>query len=102
MAVRTKHDAEKVLSDIEGDQRFFCNDGCILGNLQQLAECLAHINDYSYGYHVSSEKNDFSKWIRDVLGDDKLARDISRAQNHIEAAEIVKARLAWIQNKAKK
>ena len=102
MAVRTKQDAEKVLSDVEGDKRFFGNDGCILSNLQQLAECLAHINDYSYGYHVSSEKNDFSNWVRDVLGDDKLARNISRAQNHVEAAEIAQARLNWLQEKARK
>lgn len=102
MAVRTKQDAEKVLSDIEGDKRFYCSDGCILSNLQQLAECLAHINDYSYGYHVSSERNDFSNWVRDVLGDDKLARDISRAQNPVEAAEIVQARLNWLQEKVKR
>jgi len=102
MAVRTKQDAEKVLTNIEGDKRFFGNDGCILGNLQQLAECLAHINDYSYSYHVNSEKNDFSNWVRDMFGDDKLARDINRAQNHVEAAEVVKARITWLEAKLQK
>jgi len=102
MTVRTKQDAAKVLSNIEGDKRFYCNDGCVIGNLQQLAECLTHMSDYYFGYHVTSEKNDFSRWISDVLGDNKLARDVSHALNHLEASEIVKARVTWLQKKAEK
>jgi hypothetical protein len=99
MVVRTKQDAIRVLSDIEGDKRFFSKDGCILGNLPQLAECLAHMNDDSFGYHVTPEKNDFSRWIGEVVGDDKLAKDIRLAMSRGEAAEMVKSRVAWLKAK---
>ena len=44
MAVRTKQDSAKVLSDTSGDKSFFCHDGCVSKNLRQLAECCA-LND---------------------------------------------------------
>lgn len=102
MTVKTKQDAARVLSDISGDKRFWCNDGSVISNLPQLAECLTHINDYSFGYHVTSEKNDFGNWVRDVIGDEKLARDITRTTNHLEAAEVVRTRISWLQEKLKK
>jgi hypothetical protein len=102
MVVRTKQDAARMLSEIEGDKRFYCNDGCIICNLHQLAECLAHMNDDSFGYHVTTEKNDFSRWIGDVVGDEKLARDISGVVNRLEAAEMVKTRVTWLKAKMQK
>ena len=102
MVVRTKQDAARVLSEIEGDKRFYSNDGCIISDLQQLAECLAHMNDDSFGYHVTPEKNDFSRWIGDVLGDEKLARDISVVVNRLEAAAMVKTRVTWLKAKMQK
>src|SRR4030042_1957861 len=97
MTVKTKQDAARVLSNVEGDKRFFCHDGCIIDDLQHLGECLAHMNDDSFNYHMTSEKNDFSRWIGDVLGDDKLAKDVRNAQNRLEAVEVVKARIAWLE-----
>ena len=102
MTVRTKQDAARILSDISGDKRFFCRDGCVISNLHQLAECLTHINDHSFGHHVTTEKNDFSNWVHNVLGDKKLARDISRTANRLEAAEVIRARISWLQEKLKK
>jgi hypothetical protein len=102
MTVRTKQDAARILSDISGDKRFYSQDGCVISNLSQLAECLTHINDYSFGHHVTPEKNDFSNWVRDVLVDEKLARDINHTTNHLEAAEVVRARISWLQEKMKK
>ena len=102
MVVRTKQDAARVLSDIEGDKRFYSNDGSVLSNVQQLAEFLDRINDDFYYYHVTPEKNDFSRWVGEVVGDDKLANSLSRALNRLEAAEIVKARVVWLREKAKK
>lgn len=101
MAVRTKEDAARVLSDTGGDKRFFCHDGCISRNLQQLADCLVNMTDDSYHHHVTSLKNDFSNWIRDVFGDDKLANDLTGSDNRAEAAENIKDRIAWLQKKLK-
>jgi len=102
MVVRTKQDAVRVLSEIEGDKRFFSNDGCTLSNLPQLVDCLAHMSDDSFGYHVTAEKNDFSRWIGEVVGDDKLAKDMQSVLNRLEAVDIVRARVAWLRAKMAK
>jgi len=101
MAVRTKQDAARVLSDTSGDKCFFCHDGCIAKSLHELAECLAYITEEAYYHHVTPLKNDFSNWVRDVFGDDKLANDLTRCANHDEAAKAVRDRIAWLQKKLK-
>ena len=101
MAVRTKQDAARVLDDTSEDKRFFCHDGCVSRNLNELAECLDHITDDSYRHHVTSAKNDFSNWVRDVLGDDKLANDLSLCANGADAVKAVRGRVAWLQKKLK-
>jgi hypothetical protein len=101
MAVRTSEDAARVLSDTGGDKRFFCHDGCISENLQQLADCLSNMSNDSYRHHVTPLKNDFSNWIRDVFGDDKLANDLTGSCNRAEAARTIKARIAWLQKKVR-
>ena len=101
MAVRTKQDAAGVLADAPDDKRFFCHDGCVSQNLYQLADCLSHISADSFRHHVNDTRNDFANWVRDVLGDDKLAKDLAKAGNHKEAAELVRSRIAWLKNKAR-
>jgi hypothetical protein len=101
MAVRTKQDAVGVLSDTSIDTSFFCHDGCVSKDLHQLAECLAHMTEESYNHHVTLLKNDFSNWVRDVFGDDKLANDLTRCANSDEAAKAVSQRVAWLQKKLK-
>ena len=101
MAVRTREDAARVLADTSDDKSFFCHDGCVASNLHQLAECLSHISEDSFKHHVTLAKNDFSNWVRDVFGDDKLARELTIISDHLEAAKAVRARIAWLQKKLK-
>jgi hypothetical protein len=101
MAVRTREDAVRVLSDASGDKRFFGHDGCISSNLRQLADCLAHMSEDSYRHHVTPQKNDFSNWIRHVFGDDKLANDLIGIGSSAGAARIIRDRITWLQKKLK-
>jgi hypothetical protein len=101
MAVRTKEDAARVLSDTSEDKRFFGHDGCVSSNIRQLAECLGHMSEDSYKHHVTPLKNDFSNWIRHVFGDEKLANDLTDLASSSEAAKVIKDRIAWLQKKLK-
>ena len=101
MAVRTKEDAARVLSDASEDKRFFGHDGCVSSNIRQLAECLEHMSEDSYKHHVTSLKNDFSNWIRHVFKDEKLANDLTGIASGSEAAKVIKERIAWLQKKLK-
>jgi hypothetical protein len=93
MVTQIKLDAARILADIDGDRRFFCQDGCVIKNLTELVDCLKHMTEEVFYHHVTSEKNDFSNWIRDVLGDEKLAGELNNASTPQEASKIVTERL---------
>ena len=99
MAVRTKQHASRVLADVTDDHRFFCQDGFICKDLAGLSECLSHISQQVYSYHVSDNKNDFSNWIQDILGDKTLADTLLGIKKPAEAAKIVSERIAWLRKK---
>jgi hypothetical protein len=94
-----KQDAEKRLADVPGEYAFWCNDGRIIKSMRELKESLEQMGDAIYVYHVNAEKNDFSTWAKDVLIDEKLARDLSRSANRSEAARCVAARVTFLASK---
>jgi hypothetical protein len=94
-----KQDAEKRLADVPGEYAFWCNDGRIVKSMRELKEALEQMGDAIYVYHVNAEKNDFSTWVKDVLVDEKLARDLSKSADRIEAARCVAARVAFLASK---
>lgn len=99
MAVTTKKDASRVLSDAADDKLFCCRDGCILHNLIELAGCLEHMSADVFAHHVSSSNNDFSNWIRDVFRDDELAAALSKATDSDACAKLVRERIKWLKRK---
>ena len=101
MVTKAKRNTAMALVDADGDKRFFCQDGSISKNLTELVDCLNNMTEEVFHHHVSSEKNDFSNWIRDVLGDATLAIKLGSATSSSEAGKIVIERVAWLQKKAR-
>jgi hypothetical protein len=98
MVIQKKPDRATILADIEGEKRFFCHDGCIIKNMSELVGCLNHIPEEAFLHHVTPEKNDFSTWIRDVYGEQKLAGDLYSVSSPQEAVNIVTGRLDSLQS----
>ena len=84
---------EKLLAKVPEESIFRCHDGRTSKDMKELAEGLVSISDDTFAYHVNSEKNDFSKWVRDVIRDEKLASDLAKATNRTQAIGYVTARL---------
>ena len=78
---------------------FWCHDGRTFSDMKDLAEGLVAISDDIFAYHVNSEKNDFSKWVKDVINDEKLASDLAVVTSRMQAAECVSARLTILTGK---
>jgi hypothetical protein len=88
------------LEDVSGDKVFWCSDGKVIKNLKELASALKEMTEEIYLRHANGEKNDFSNWVRDVIGDVTLAYQLKKAKTRVTAARRVKDRLEWLKAKA--
>jgi hypothetical protein len=95
----TRSIAEQWLSDPGPQLHFWCNDGRVLRSLDDLDGALREMDDNVFSYHATEEKNDFSSWVGDVFGDDKLARDLGKSANRKQAAKAVSGRIRWLRGK---
>jgi hypothetical protein len=95
----SKEEANRRLGDVPDGKHFWCHDGKLIKNLGELEKTLNDVNDETFHYHASEERNDFSNWVRDVVGDNKLANDLSRAKSRIQASKAVAQRISFLRSK---
>ncbi len=101
MAVNSKEDALKILSDVNPKHNFGVCDGNILKNINDLLSVLKKMNKNVFQAHVNKEKNDFANWINDIIKDEKLAKDISKTKEKKEVIKKITQRVKWLNQKAK-
>lgn len=94
-----KEHAERRLANVPDQYVFWCHDGRMIRSIRELKEALEFMSDEAYAYHANREKNDFSNWIKDIIGDEKLARDLFKSSNKRQAADYVKAREMFLTSK---
>lgn len=97
----TRPEAERRLRDVPQEQAFWCCDGQVLRNLAELQAALSNMSEVTFAYHSDSNsgRSDFSNWVRDVIGDDKLSRDLLKSKDPAQAARRVGARVAFLRSK---
>ena len=95
----TKDMAGKRLADVSDEVVFRCCDGQMLRNLRELGSVLAGPGSEIFVHHVTEGRNDFSTWVRDIIGDEKLARDLEKSSNRNQAAKAVSSRIAFLENR---
>lgn len=96
----TKDEAKKYLCDIAPEQCFWVNNGPILKNLEELANALPEMSNDTFHHHMNNEKNDFSAWINDVIGDKALANELLSSKNKESAVKKLQKRLNSLKKKA--
>ena len=79
-----------ILENARPENRFYCVDGTVLRNVQELAKKLKTISVQAFRHHASETRNDFHNWIKDVYHDNELANELLRAKMPFEAAAIVR------------
>ena len=92
----TKQVAKKLLADVPEYRFFWCNDGRIFRNMRDLSDGLASMSADTFAYHLNAEKNDFSKWVFDVIEDEKLAEDMEKSTSQRDVAKTVKERVLFL------
>jgi len=96
----TKEEAKRFLCDAAPEQCFWVNNGPILKNLAELTDFIPGINVGAFRHHVNNDKNDFSNWIRDIIGDTKLANELLSSKNKESAVKKLRNRLNTLKKKA--
>jgi hypothetical protein len=96
MVETLKQQAKRLLADVPEEYVFRCGDGQILRNMKELGDALNTITYETYVFHANKEKNDFTNWVRDIIKDERLAKDLQKATNRAQAAKLVANRSASI------
>ena len=92
----TKQDAERLFADVPENRSFWCCDGRIFRSMRDLSAGLANMSDETFAYHLNDEKNDFSNWLKDVIEDEKLAKDMEASITRQQAAKMVNERVTLL------
>jgi hypothetical protein len=88
-----KEEAAKILNNVPEEKVFWASNGSALRNMNDLAIALESMNAEHYSHHVNYEKNDFSNWLKEVVGDEILAKELIHARNKESATRKVKERI---------
>ena len=97
----TRAVAAKWLGEVAPEKVFWCHDGRVIKTMAELKTALDEMSDETFLYHVGGGKNDFSNWVRDVIGDDKLAADLAATSDRYLAAGRVASRITSLSKSGK-
>jgi len=93
LQTKTDRQNSKLLEKVPAGYVFWCHDGNVFTDLNELAAGLATMSDETFAYHSNLEKQDFSNWVRDAVGDEKLADNLAWSTSREQAAQYVVARI---------
>lgn len=80
----------------EGPSRFWAKDGRIISDLKDLRQAFEEMAEETYTYHANKAKNDFAKWTEEVLKNKKVATELKKAKNRLDALKKVAAEIKKI------
>ncbi len=89
-------DMQKRFTTSEEKAFYVYGDGKLY-SVYELVDALLNMPNETYNFHVNEHKNDFSNWLRDVFGLEKLAEEI-RYLTKEEAANMIKKWLSSLES----
>jgi hypothetical protein len=87
-----KADEKKKLEKVSEAVVFWCNDGQIFRDIEELMAGFDTMSDETFAYHLNDIKNDFSCWVLDIIGDQKLAQELKTIKTKDQAKKKVQQR----------
>lgn len=99
MAETLKQKAKRLLADVPEEYVFKCCNGNILHNMKELKDELKTMSDEVYAFHANMEKNDFTNWVRDIIKDEGLAKNLQKSPSRAQAAKLVASRIDILSQK---
>jgi hypothetical protein len=87
--VETTAVSKSCLADVAADKVFWCHDGSVIKNLDALGAALREMSEDTFRYHVTVDRNDFSKWVEDVIGDHELSAVLKKSSTRSQAGKLM-------------
>ena len=94
--------AKKILSNVHPDFSFKLKDGGELNNLGGLLQSLNDMDDDTFFHHVTTNKNDFANWVKNVLKDEELAEELSYCNDRVHMEKVISNRILDLHEKIQK
>jgi len=85
--------ARKLFFDLPHKHKFWAKNGKEINNLTQLYECLVEMTEEIFKHHVTKNRDDFAKWVGEVLADTILARRMKSSRTKLGHVEAVRKRI---------
>jgi hypothetical protein len=82
----------KYLARVPEAYVFWCHDGQVFRDINDLLNGFDLMTDETFWYHANDEKNDFSCWIVDIIGDGELAKEVKKAKTRQQAKTVTQQR----------
>jgi Domain of unknown function (DUF5679) len=89
LLVMTRAVSKSYPTDVAADKVFWCHDGRVMKNLDELSVALREMSEDTFRYHVTADRNDFSKWVEDVIGDHELSAVLKNSSTRSQAGKLV-------------
>jgi hypothetical protein len=80
---------KRIMSEVIPEKAFWINNGPVVHSLKELASVIQTLTPQQFAHHVTKERNDFAKWIQDVIGDRHLAKRVKSLKNKDAVAGVV-------------
>ncbi len=84
------------LGNVPDSKVLISHDGQSFKNLNELAQGLSRMTGKTYAFHVNRCKNNFAKWVREVIGDQELANDLKQTLTPRDASRKVRDRVYYL------
>lgn len=94
--------AIKILSDVHPDFSFKLVKGGELKNLEEMLGSLKNMDHETFSHHVTSDRNDFANWIKDVVKDGELSIVVEHCYDKLEMERIIRNRIIELQTMIQK
>jgi len=76
-------------SKVGPEDYFWLSNGKSVKSLSELAAVLRKLDKKTIQHHVTSDRNDFVNWIRDVYKDRNLAERVMKAKTKVQMSNAI-------------
>jgi len=83
------------------EKYFYFKSGAIARSLKELESLVSNMPNEIFQEHVNTEINDFAIWVKDVVGDRRLAKHLEAARTKKEITNLLKRRVSWLEKRAR-